>query len=235
MAAGKGSRIADITNGSPKSYLTLGGIRLLDHQINTLQQYGVADIVLMTGYRGDTVKQNYADKGLTILRNPFYERTNVLGSLWFAREYLLDGFYFMHADTYFDPTIFDDLMTAEGEIVLAVEKKKTVPEDMKYRTDGDANIIEINKEMACESAEGEFIGLAKINKTRAPGVVEKIIYNIETMENLDAFFEVVLQQIMNDGIKVKSVEVGNRLAIEIDFAEDYHAAQARYDANMAKD
>ena len=45
MAAGKGSRINSLTNGMPKCFLELGGIKLIDHQINALKTYELEDIL----------------------------------------------------------------------------------------------------------------------------------------------------------------------------------------------
>ena len=86
--------------------------------------------------------------GIKIVVNPFYEMTNVLGSLWFAKDLLINGFYFIHADIFFEPLILGDLINKKGNIVLCVEKKKTVVEEMKVQiTNGLVN--KLSKEMPC--------------------------------------------------------------------------------------
>ena len=45
----------------------------------------------------------------------------------------------MHADTYFAPEIFGDLIQARGDIVFAVEKKETIPEEMKVKIENGLN------------------------------------------------------------------------------------------------
>ncbi len=227
LAAGKGKRIAEITGGKPKSFLELGGVRLIDHQIRTLRRYGVQDLVLIIGYQGDRFEKEYREANTTLVTNPFYESSNVLASLWFARDYLAGGFYFMHADTYFEPGIFKDLTRQKGEIVLAVQAKDSVIEDMKVRVENGC-IVEVSKEMDCASAYGEFIGLAKINSSGASKVIEKMRHRIECQGGLDDFFEAAIQDLIDEGIKVVNFDIGDRMAIEIDFPDDYKMAKELY-------
>lgn len=227
LAAGKGRRIFELTNGLPKSYLTIGGRRILDHQLDSLKRIGVKSVVMVIGYRSQLFEQDYGNRGIILLKNPFYDRTNVLASLWFARDYLSEGFYFMHADTYFDPTILEDLGCHTGDVVLAVNKKCTVPEDMKVQADGD-RVVRINKEMTCEQAFGEFTGVARITSAAAPRVLYHIRDRIENQARHDDFFETVLQDLIDEGIPVGILDIGTRVSVEIDFPEDYYLAKELY-------
>ncbi len=227
MAAGKGRRIAELANGLPKSFLTLGKKRIIDHQIEALSQIGVKKKIIVIGYKSELFEEEYNRKDFVLIKNPFYDRTNVLASIWFARDYIREGFYFMHADTFFDSDILCDLQKEKGDIVLAVNKKKTIPEDMKVKFDGE-KIVEINKEMACGEAFGEFTGLAKVNKYLAPKIVQNICNRIEKQGRHDDFFELVIQDLIDQKIRVSNFDIGNRLSIEIDFPEDYEEAKLLY-------
>jgi len=227
MAAGKGSRISSITNKLPKCFLELGGIKLIDHQINSLKTFGLNDIVIVTGYQSKIIREYYMREDFTFLINPFYEITNVLSSVWFAKKFLSNGFYFMHADTYFDPEILNELIQFDEDIVLSVNKKNTIPEDMKVIV--KKNLIKkINKEMDCDKAYGEFIGLAKISEKMAPLVIEKIKSRIEDENGKDYFFELVLQDLIDSKIDVYCHDIKKKEAIEIDFPEDYEEAKNIY-------
>jgi len=227
LAAGKGRRISEFTEGMPKSFLTIGGERLIDRQLESLRRIGIAKIIILIGYRCELFEKEYNARDIILLKNPFYESSNVLASLWFAREFLSQGFYFMHADTYFDHTILVDLVHTQGSIVLCVNKKPSVPEDMKVCVAGNY-ITEINKEMSCEKAYGEFTGLAKVDATAAPGVVSAVRKRIEYLGHCNDYFEAALQDVIDQGMEVNCFEIGKRLSIEIDFPEDYAHAQQLY-------
>ena len=51
MAAGKGSRLGNLTEGKPKSFAEIKVRKLIEYNLKLLQNYGVDDIVIGTGYR----------------------------------------------------------------------------------------------------------------------------------------------------------------------------------------
>ena len=224
MAAGRGSRISSISDDLPKSFLKINGKRIFDHQIQSLKDAGIDDIIVVIGYKADLFIKEYSNSDIKFIINPFYERCNVLGSLWFALKYLSNGFYFLHADVFFDKTILIDLKNDNRDCVLCVEPKKTNEEEMKVRVLNN-NIVEINKEMDCESAFGEFTGVAKIGPKSSIIISEAIKNKIEKFGSLDSFFEIVLQDCVDQNlIKINYIDIGNRVSIEIDFPEDYKKA-----------
>ncbi len=232
MAAGKGQRISEITDSSPKSYLELCGKRILDHQLDALGSIGVSEVIMVVGYRHKLIERDYAGQGITFVRNPFYECTNVLGSVWFAREHLRNGFFFMHADTFFEPSILEDLRLERGESVLCVDKKEeSVPEEMKVKV-SDGKIYEINKGMDCAAAFGEFIGLAKFDRSVTARLLWHIDNRIENLGRRNDFFEAVIQDLIDEGKTVSSFDIGNRVAIEIDFPDDYQRAKKLVESLM---
>lgn len=228
LAAGMGRRIEELTQGLPKSFLLLGGKRIIDHQIESLHRVGIKEIVIVTGYRSDLFERDYDMSGVVLVKNPFFDRTNVLPSVWFARDYLHKGFYFAHSDTYFEPSILQGLVREEGDIILAVNWKPTVPEDMKVRVK-EGRVVRIDKEMDCELAQGEFTGLAKIGMKIASRVVERVQDRVENRGDHDHFFEVIIQDLIDQGVEVQSFDIGSRFSIEIDFPEDYEEAQRFFD------
>jgi len=225
LAAGKGQRIMELTNGLPKSFLEINGKRIIDHQLNALKAAGIFEIVMLIGYRADLMIKEYGNRDIIFLCNPFYERTNVLSSLWFAKDYLEEGFYFMHADTYFDPTILQDLTRTQQDVVLCVESKKTVDEEMKVKVK-DGLVSQISKLLPCSECYGEFTGLAKIGPKFAPAIRRAVIDRIERQNDLDAFFEQALQDVIDSKqAHIHYMDIGPRISVEIDFPEDYARAQ----------
>ena len=74
LAAGRGSRIADITDDLPKSFLELGGKTIIDHQMEALRAAGIDKTVIVIGYRMQLFIEKYAnDPNITLVKNPFFE------------------------------------------------------------------------------------------------------------------------------------------------------------------
>ena len=81
MAAGKGSRLGNLTQDMPKSFLEIQGIKLIEYNIALLHAYGINDIVIVTGYQCEKIEELVKDiEGIQCVYNPFYEMVNVLGS-----------------------------------------------------------------------------------------------------------------------------------------------------------
>lgn len=225
MAAGKGSRLGSLTENTPKSLLEIKGKKLLDINIAMLHKYGIWDITIVTGF--EDVKFIDATKGIpgiTLVYNPFYEFTNVIGSYYMGMKQLHDDFIYLHADTICDIGIFDELLRADGDIILPVDTKPCDDEAMKVRLE-EGKIVEITKQMPVEVAAGEFIGIAKIRKN----VIEDL--NSSTIGVLrdrifTSYFEGALQRVFDmKKYDVQMLDTKGRFWGEVDFLEDYQKAE----------
>ena len=147
MAAGKGSRLGSLTEELPKSLLKIKGKRLLDINIAMLHRYGIWDITIVTGFRDTEFDEaTKGIPGISLIYNPFYEFTNVIGSYYMGMNRLHDNFIYLHADTICELGIFEELLSSEGDIILPVDTKLCDDEAMKVRLE-DGRVVEITKQM----------------------------------------------------------------------------------------
>lgn len=230
LAAGKGSRLGDLTNDQPKSFLEINGQTLLDRNLELLDRSGIDGVVLVTGYQAHLFEERYGNsEAIEIVLNPFYDSSNVLTSFWFGQGQLHGQFLFMHADTIFDPTILERLLAADGDVVLPVDFGPCDEEAMKVQV-RDGHVMEINKTMPIESAAGEFIGIAKISERALPEI-KRIATELMRQQRFEAFFEVAMQQLIDeDNLNVVAMPTNGAFWSEIDFKEDYESAKARLGA-----
>lgn len=225
MAAGKGSRMGSLTADKPKSFIKIKEKTLLDINLNMLHRYGIWDILIVTGFQDEKfIEATKGVPGITLIYNPFYEFTNVIGSYFMGMKQLHDDFIYLHADTICDIHIFDELLKAEGDIILPVDTKPCDEEAMKVRLE-NGKIIEITKQMPVDKAAGEFIGIAKIRKK----VIDDL--NASTTGVLrdkcfDFYFEGALQKVFDmKKYNVRMIETAGRFWSEVDFLEDYQRAE----------
>lgn len=234
LAAGKGSRLGEITKNLPKSFLEIEGRKIIEYNINMLNKYGVTEIIIVTGYKSEKFEALFKDRnGIKIIYNPFYEISNVLTSFWTAQENLNDDFIYMHADTLCDTYIFEKLLKKNGDIVLPVDFGVCDEEAMKVSLVDD-RIKYINKTMKLENSDGEFIGIAKVSK-KCLNCLKKVTIEIMKEKNFSAFFEVALQKIIDDDLcKIETVSTDNAFWCEIDFLEDLQRAKKEISNNLLK-
>jgi dTDP-glucose pyrophosphorylase len=61
LAAGKGTRMKELTNEVPKPMLKVQGKPILEHIIGGILAAGVRDIFIVTGYRAETIEGHFSD------------------------------------------------------------------------------------------------------------------------------------------------------------------------------
>lgn len=69
LAAGRGTRMKDLTDDCPKPMLPLGDRPMLAHQLDRMREAGIEQVLIVVGYRADVVKDYFAQNpvdGMTI-------------------------------------------------------------------------------------------------------------------------------------------------------------------------
>ena len=224
MAAGKGSRLGELTGGNPKSFLEIHGKKLIEYNLEILKKIGVNEIIIVTGYKSEAFEELVKDiPNVKLAYNPFYEMVNVIGSFYFGMEYLHDDFLYIHADTLCDPAIFKKMVSSSADVVLPVEFKLCDEEAMKVRTE-NGKVVQITKQMPVENAEGEFIGIAFFRKNVISSLKKKVIEVLKE-KRFTEYFESAIQKLIDDRqYNIQTVSMDKLFWSEIYFKEDYERA-----------
>src|SRR5258706_514718 len=61
LAAGKGTRMRDLTNEQPKPMLKVQGKPILEHIVEGLISAGIREIFIVTGFRAEVVEAHFGD------------------------------------------------------------------------------------------------------------------------------------------------------------------------------
>ena len=179
LAAGQGTRLSPYTDDRPKCLVPLKGRPLLDWQIDSLRKAGVADIVIVGGYRSDQL----ASYGLRMIVNHQFASTNMVHSLFSALTEFDDDLLVAYSDITYDASIISALINSTAEIGVAVdlhwkdlwdlrmEDPLSDAETLKF---GEANkIIEIGKKPSSISdIEAQYIGLLTFKRAILPDIIK---------------------------------------------------------------
>ncbi|MCR5329924.1 MAG: phosphocholine cytidylyltransferase family protein [Lachnospiraceae bacterium] len=232
MAAGRGSRLGNLTDDRPKSFLEVNGESLIDHNIKMLHAFGIKDIKIVTGYKNEMFEEHFkGNANIELIYNPFYEMMNVLGSFFMGMGALKDDeeTVFLHADTVCDYGIFKDMLEKEGDMVLPVDFRPCDEEAMKVLTK-DGEVIEISKEIDCSKGEGEFIGICKI-KDSAVVRVKEAAKKLMKEKQFKEYFEGAIQELINrKQYRIITVATNGRFWGEVDTEEDLERVKQQADA-----
>jgi choline kinase len=222
LAAGKGTRL-DGSAVKPKCLVEVGGITLLQRQIETLRNANIKRIVVVVGFAAESIREE-CDSDITFVENIHFAETSSLYSLWLAREHLTDGFVVLNSDVLFHPRLLANLLEfSRGDALLLSDTDATPlgDEEMKVKLKKDL-VIDISKEIDPLEADGENVGIVKFGAPGAKdlvGYIDQLIANGAVKEWAPrAFREFALNHPLH------ALSTGGLPWIEIDFPEDYQRA-----------
>lgn len=221
LAAGRGSRLGELTEEIPKSFLEVKGFKMIEYNIAMLHSFDIWDITIITGYHCELFEKLAEQvEGIRCVFNPFYEMTNVLGSFYMGQDMLTEDFVYLHADTLCSPRIFRDMLESDGDVLLPVDFGSCDEEAMKVKTEA-GRVTEINKTMSCAEAEGEFIGIAKISGKVIPAL-KGVSKELMKEKAFASYFEAAIQKLVDMGrYEITSVPTKGLFWGEVDFLQDY--------------
>jgi len=167
LAAGKGERLQPLTNDKPKCLVELFGKSLLEWQIEAFHSSGITDITIVSGYKSDLI--NFPE--ITILKNEKYESTNMVETLFSAKEKMLNSTIISYGDIIFEKNVLESLINSPNDISVIVDKQwKRLWEkrfqdplsDAESLIIEDGYIVEIGQKVnSYEKICGQYIGLMK--------------------------------------------------------------------------
>ncbi len=169
LAAGRGSRLAPLTDRTPKSLVEVGGRPCLDWAIAALAP-AVDRILVVTGHLGGQVRAWIGDRPFPVpvetVTNPAPERGN-LTSLTAAREAIgAGGFVLTNADHLFPADFYTAYFPAGEGVRIAAQRARPILEDeMKIRLGEADRLSAISKRLA--DFDGAYIGATRVSPDAA--------------------------------------------------------------------
>ena len=222
LGAGIGKRLLPLTKDIPKGLIEIGGKTILEHQIDSLVDCGVSDIVLVVGHGAESVKKKLGNR-VRYIYNPDYKNTNNIFSLWLARDEMKDNDCLcFHSDILFQEKILKDLIEHTGDICLSVEEKDR--QEMIRVKVKDKLITEIGKPIPYVEAYGNFIGLAKFSAIICDGFIKKMTKYIQNNKT-QMFFTAPINNLIKNNIQVHPILTNGLFWYDIDSKKDYEEAK----------
>jgi L-glutamine-phosphate cytidylyltransferase len=223
LAAGSSKRLGKLTEHTPKCLLSLGDKTILQHQLENLRGNGLSDIVLVTGFCEEMIKQA-SGSSCRYISNPLFATTNSIYSLWLAREEAREGFVVLNSDVVFHPQLLTELLDSPFPDALAISYHGSLGEEEMKVTVQDERICDISKEISPENAQGENVGIVKFSPQGARILFDKID-ELVCQGVVNAWLPLAFQKICAYH-SLFAVSTGGLPWIEIDFPEDLEKARS---------
>jgi choline kinase len=171
LAAGRGSRMRNLTDERPKCLVELHGTALLDQQLEALSAAGITEISIVTGYKRELL----ANRGLVEFHNERWAETNMVSSLACAKEWLKEGPCIVsYSDIFYSPSAVKILMDCDAALALTYDPNwlelwkarfsDPLSDAETFRLKPNGTLDEIgNKPKSVDEVQGQYMGLLRIS------------------------------------------------------------------------
>jgi len=232
LAAGPGTRLSPLTDALPKTLLPVDGERpILDVTIANLKQVGIEDVVVVTGFAADSVREQVPalerrhGVRVELVYNEKAEIWNNAYSLWCAREAFGDGVVLVNGDLVHPAVVEERMLAARGpEVLLALDREKTLgEEEMKVLLTPEGRLERIDKQLDPPSAHGEYIGVTVIEPAAATRMAEALEATWQRDPSL--YYEDGFREYAERGGEVAVASIGAVEWVEVDDHADLARAR----------
>lgn len=169
LAAGRGSRMKNLTDERPKCLVELRGKSLLDWQLEALRAGGINEIAIVTGYKRELL----SNRGLVEFHNARWAETNMVSSLSCAEAWLkLEPCIVSYSDIFYSPSAVQSLIQCESPLAVTYDSnwlelwKQRFGDPLldaeTFRLNSAQTLAEIgNKPKSVEEIQGQYMGLLR--------------------------------------------------------------------------
>lgn len=228
LNSGLGHRMGVLTSEHPKCMTEISSSdTILSRQLRLLANAGIKEIVMTTGYFDD-VLVNYC-KSLCLplqyhfIRNPIYDKTNYIYSIYCAKDYLKnEDIVLLHGDLVFEASVLDDMLSYPASC-MKVSSTVPLPEKDFKAVVYDGRVSKVGVEFFDDAMEAQ--ALYKLNAADWQLWLDKICEFCEN-DNRKCYAEVAFNQI-SDTCAIYAFDVKDRLCSEIDTPEDLAVVKSR--------
>lgn len=217
LAAGKGTRISRMIEEVPKSTLPINGVPLIRHTVNMLLETGM-EVFVCVGYQSDRIKKALDGMKVTYYYNPFFDITNSIVSLWFAKEEINDDMLILNADVYFSNEILKKILNDNHEVVMAMDTGRVEVGDYFFKTVNGC-VKKYGKDLPRSERTCEYVGIAKMRQEFNETFLKQMDNLINTQQHGRWWEEVLYTMTSNKNIY--TIDVKGCFWSEIDYFDDY--------------
>lgn len=227
LNSGLGSRMGVLTSEQPKCMTEISANEtILSRQLRMLSEVEVEEAIITTGYH-DTALIKYCNAlnipiSIRFVKNPYYDKTNYIYSIYCAREFLDDDIILIHGDLAFENEVIDKLMASETSC-MTVSSVLPLPDKDFKAVVKDGKILEVGVEFFNDALAAQ--PLYKLYKKDFKLWLDKITEFCEN-DNKNVYAENALNE-LKGAANIFALDIENLFCMEVDTPEDLVLASAK--------
>lgn len=229
LTAGCSRRLRPLTDHTPKCLLSVGGVPILRRALRNLIGLGFTDFTVVTGYLShrveDAIGTWFPELSVRYIDNPDYATTNNAYSLELAGQALAgEEFFLLDGDIIYDAGVVQKLLD-HGPDCLALRSQGDIGlEEVKVAVDAGGRIEQIGKEVPVPSAVGESVGIEYFSAATSEQMFRVLRDRVHGQGFVNEYYEASFQEMYDQGVRMRAIDISPYYAIEIDTRDDLAAA-----------
>lgn len=142
LAAGRGTRMGELTNTTPKPMLLLSGMPILAHKISMLPQ-SIEEVILVVGYKKEVIIDYFGEQwqGRKMVYVEQTELNGTAGAIHLVKHLLHDDFLVMMGDDLYHPKDIEKLM--QHRLALLAFETQQAESFGLVTIDGQSNLLNV--------------------------------------------------------------------------------------------
>ncbi len=252
LAAGEGKRLRPLTENIPKCMVKLFDKSILETQIDIFHKCGITDISVVTGYKNELIKF----PNITYFKNENYSNTNMVETLFCAKEKLDGEVIISYGDIIFESKVLQEIMNSKEDYSIIVDDSWEKYWRLRFDDplndaetlilDNENYITEIGqKPTNLEEIQSQYIGLIKFQND----AIDFVLNCYERMKKKSlsgknplnpkipfekSYMTDFLQCLIKENRKIKAIPINNGW-LEMDSMRDYNIYKKKIKDNSIKE
>ncbi len=226
LSAGRGSNLQPLTLKYAKtSYKLDGETTVLQRMVRKIREEDKdAEIVVVVGFKDEEIRKELEGEAVHFVMNPFYETTNSIASLWFAKDYLeRENVTIVHGDVVFSDEIIKEYLTKPTDYPYVLGDSSYVRPGAYNIVAKDDQVLVMSKKL--ENYTAKYCCLTKLDPVSSRLLKEEIDSMINN-NMYDQFFEdSLVQMIMFHDFQLFYKDIAGLKWSEVDSVDDLLNAQ----------
>lgn len=229
LAAGKGSRLADMTSNSPKVMLDINKTPLIKLTIETLYLSGIRKVIVAIGHCGMQIRgllsDSYKEMKIEYVTNEYFESTNNIYTVWLCKNHFKsEDTLLIEGDVLFDEAIIKSFINSKSPNIIAVSELKPWMNGTILEKHNGIYQLKKSNSKAFKKSGLKTINIYKFSKEFSRKIFIPLIKNAIEKGKVNLYYENALtNDILNEYFDIYKVSRNERW-IEIDNATDlFHA------------
>ncbi len=231
LAAGMGSRLAPLTDSTPKCLIEVNQIPILERLMRSLRSHGFKHLFVVTGHLSEVIEnylgRHYADIKITYIHSPRYNTTNNIYSLWLAGKVITEPFMLIESDLVFQPELLTPMLQSD---CVAISKMlpwmngTTVTLDQKHQLEAFC----LGSASRNDSGHYKTVNIYNFSRKTWKLIWERLDQYISAGK-VSGYYEAVFAEMVAEGtISFVPVFFDPARWYEIDTLEDLKAAETMF-------